>query len=54
MSVFEDSLEVEAPSLKIAYEDIRLAPSSSLLQELDALEHNSEASKESYVEEPSP
>jgi hypothetical protein len=28
--------------LKIAYEDIRLAPHSSLLQELDALEHNSD------------
>jgi hypothetical protein len=28
--------------MKIAYEDIRLAPHSSLLQELDALEHNSD------------
>jgi hypothetical protein len=40
--------------LKIAYEDIRLAPSSSLLQELDALAHNCDASKDSDMEEPSP
>jgi hypothetical protein len=38
--------------LKIAYEDIRLAPSSLLLQELDALEHNCDASKDSDMEEP--
>jgi Reverse transcriptase (RNA-dependent DNA polymerase) len=40
--------------LKIAYEDIRLAPSSSLLQELDALEHDCDASKASDLDEPSP
>ena len=33
--------ETRGAILKIAYEDIRLAPHSSLLQELDALEHNS-------------
>ena len=33
--------------LKIAYEDIRLAPHSSLLQELDALEHNSSKAPDS-------
>jgi hypothetical protein len=40
--------------LKIAYEDIRLAPNSSLLQELDALEHNCDASKDYGMDEPSP
>jgi hypothetical protein len=39
--------------LKIAYEDIRLGPSSSLLQALDALEHNCDASKDYDMEEPS-
>jgi hypothetical protein len=40
--------------LKIAHEDIRLAPSSSLLQELDALEHDYDAGKASDLDEPSP
>jgi hypothetical protein len=47
-------LESRGAILKIPYEDIRLAPSSSLLQELDALEHNCDASKDSDMEEPSP
>jgi hypothetical protein len=40
--------------LKIAYEDIRLAPSSSILKELDALEHNCDASKDFDMGGPSP
>jgi hypothetical protein len=48
MSVFDYSLEVaEVAVLNIAYVDIRLAQSSSLLQELDALQQNCDASKDS-------
>jgi hypothetical protein len=47
-------LGIRGAILKIAYEDILIAPSSSLLQELDALEHNCYASKDSDMDEPSP